>query len=299
MNMMDIRRRMLIGMANGLSVSSVSTAAHTAVDLSSLTWDELAIYGNAIAADTSHTYTNDTKSVTFSDGQTLGIGDVHSVVLTGTVGYLTLSNYTIYCFILGFRHNFSVEGTGIHFQFGKTGLGGTDVALVDGRYNTTGTAVGFKMNLSDTNAGGWDSSYMYGTIIPAFYSAVPSDLQSVLATMTKYTDNTGYGYGTASYVTATNEQFSLAAEYEIFGTCTYANSAEKNYQQQYAYYKAGNSKIKYKHSYTATACYSWNRSPSVTSDSGFCTVNATGAKEPEIAYRSCGFAPIFSIGTAE
>lgn len=35
------------------------------------------------------------------------------------------------------------------------------------------------------------------------------------------------------------------AEFEVFGKRTFANSAEQNYQQQYAYFKAGNSKIAY------------------------------------------------------
>ena len=37
--------------------------------------------------------------------------------------------------------------------------------------------------------------------------------------------------------------------------CSYANSAERNYQKQYDYYKNGNSKVKYQHSSTGSACY--------------------------------------------
>ena len=61
------------------------------------------------------------------------IGDRKAVTLNGTVGTLTLSNYTIYAFILGFNHNAELEGQNrIHFQLGKTALsGGTDVALCD------------------------------------------------------------------------------------------------------------------------------------------------------------------------
>jgi len=289
----------LYGIGGGVTVSSVSTAAHTAANLSSISWDDLKAYGDAIAADTAHTYSNGTKSVTFSDGQTLGIGDVKSVVLSGTVGALTFSDLTNYCFILGFRHNFSVEGTGIHFQFGKTGLGGTDVAFVDSAYNSNGSTAAFRANTSDTSSGGWDSSYMFGTIISAFYNAVPSSLQSVVATMTKYTDNTGGGSDTAAYVTATNEQFSLPAEFEIFGARTYANSAEQNYQQQYAYYKAGNSAKKYKHSATGTDCAYWPRSPSVSNSSAWIKVSSDGATgSSNYCNISFGFAPIFSIGTA-
>lgn len=295
------RKSVLYGAGGKLKVSSVSTAAHTAADLSSISWDDLKIYADLIAGDTAHTYTNDTKSVTFSDGQTLGIGDVKSVVLNGTVGALTFSNLTNYCFILGFRHNFSVEGTGIHFQFGKTGLGGTNVAFVDGRYGAEASTAAFRMNTSETNSGGWDSSYMYSTIIPAFYNAVPSALQSVVATMTKYTDNTSGGSNTAAYVTQTSEKFTLASEFEIHGTRTYANSAEQNYQQQYAYYKAGNSKVKYQHNSTATICAWWGRSASKNPpniNTAFIGTTTTGGIVTTSAWTSRGFAPIFSIGSA-
>ena len=68
------------------------------------------------------------------------IGDRKEVTLNGTVGHLSLSNYTTYAFIIGFNHNASVEGTNrIHFQLGKTALsGGTDVALCDSYYINTG-----------------------------------------------------------------------------------------------------------------------------------------------------------------
>lgn len=293
------RKAVLYGAGGKLTVASVSTAAHTAANLSSIDWETLKSYGDAIAKDTANTYTNDTKSVTFSDGQTLGIGDVKAVVLNGTVGALTFSNLTNYCFILGFRHNFAVEGTGIHFQFGKTGLGGTDVAFVDSAYNSHGSTAAFRANTSDTSSGGWDSSYMFGTIISAFYNAVPSSLQSVVATMTKWTDNTGGGSDTAAYVTAKSEQFSLAAEFEVFGARTYANSAEQNKQQQYAYYKAGNSAKKYKHSATGTDCAYWPRSPSVSNSSAWIKVSSDGATGSSTYCNiSFGFAPIFSIGTA-
>lgn len=45
------------------------------------------------------------------------IGDRKAVTLNGTVGALTLSNFTTYAFIIGFNHNSSFEGANrIHFQ---------------------------------------------------------------------------------------------------------------------------------------------------------------------------------------
>ena len=61
------------------------------------------------------------------------VGDRKAVTLNGTVGHLTLSNYTTYAFIIGFNHNASLEGENrIHFQLAKTALsGGTDVCFCD------------------------------------------------------------------------------------------------------------------------------------------------------------------------
>ena len=86
------------------------------------------------------------------------IGDRKEVTLNGTVGHLSLSDYTTYAFIIGFNHNASVEGANrIHFQFAKTALsGGTDVCLCDSKYNSQVSETGyFSMNRSLTNSGGW------------------------------------------------------------------------------------------------------------------------------------------------
>lgn len=77
---------------------------------------------------------------------------------------------------------------------------------------------------------------------------------------TKYSDNTGGGSDTASYVTSTTDLLPLLSEFEYHGARTYANSAEKNYQAQYDYYKAGNSRVHYRHNATGTAALAWCRS---------------------------------------
>ena len=199
------------------------------------------------------------------------VGDRKAVTLNGTVGAYTFSNEATYAFIIGFNHNSGYEGGNrIHFQFAKTAVsGGTDVCFVDSAYGNTGSTAAFRMNTTNTNSGGWSSSYMRQTICGTslssysgtFIAALPSALRSVLKTVTKYTDNTGGGSDTASYVTATTDVIFLLSEWEVFGARTYANSAEKNYQAQYAYYAAGNSKVKYRHSSTGSTASWWLRSP--------------------------------------
>lgn len=223
------------------------------------------------------------------------VGDTKSVSLSGTVGARTFSSETVYAFILGFDHNSSNEGTKkIHFQFGKTSTG-TDIAFTDDSYNSTGSTAAFRMNTTNTNSGGWDSSYMKGTLIPEFTSCLPSALQNVIQTITKYTDNTGGGSNTASYVTATSETIFLLSEYEVQGARTYANSAEATYQAQYAYYANGNAKIKYRDSATTTACIWWLRSPYATNTTNFCSLNTNGTANHYNAYYSIGFAPGFCV----
>lgn len=219
------------------------------------------------------------------------VGDKVGIAVNGSFGGLSY-NSTVYAFILGFNHNSTVEGgNSIHFQFGKTSAG-VDIAFVTS-YGSTGT--GFCMNTSNTNSGGWANSRMRQTICPAFLNALPSAWQSVIAACTKYSDNTGGGSNAASYVTSTSDKIWLLSEYEVHGARSYANSAEQNYQQQYAYYANGNSKVKYQHSATTTACGWWLRSVHAGNASSFCYVLTSGAANGNRAYGSYGFAPGFKV----
>lgn len=222
------------------------------------------------------------------------VGDKIGIALSGTVGALSLSG-TYYAFILGFNHNSGVEGSNsIHFQFGKTSTG-VDIAFVGGNYNSTGSSAGFRMNTNNINSGGWNGSYMRQTICPAFLAAMPTAWQNVIAACTKYSDNTGGGSNTASYVTATSDKIWLLAEFEVHGARTSANSAEQNYQKQYDYYKNGNSKVKYKHNATTTACFWWLRSVRANALSAICYVGRDGSARDAYAYYSLGFAPGFMV----
>lgn len=238
------------------------------------------------------------------------IGDRKEVTLNGTVGHLSLSNYTTYAFIIGFNHNQELEGANrIHFQFAKTELsGGTDVCFCDNQYapdsGYANPGAGyFVMNTSLTNSGGWQSSQMRtaicgtslsnysGTII----AVIPAALRAVLKSVTKYTDNTGGGSTAASAVTATTDYFFLLSEFEVFGSISIANSNEASKQAQYAYYSAGNSKIKYKHNGTSTAATWWLRSPNERHSYGFALVHPSGAVDSYDANCSFGFAPGFCV----
>lgn len=219
------------------------------------------------------------------------VGDKMGIAVNGSFGGLSY-NSTVYAFILGFNHNSGVEGNNsIHFQFGKTS-NGTDIAFVQS-YGSTGT--GFCMNTTNTNSGGWNGSHMRKTICPAFLAALPTAWQNVIVACTKYSDNTGGGNDTASYVTATSDKIWLLSEFEVFGVRSGANNAEQNYQKQYDYYKNGNSKIKYQHSATTSACYWWLRSVHVGYSASFRHVATGGSSSNYSACDSLGFAPGFKV----
>lgn len=234
------------------------------------------------------------------------IGDRKAVTLNGTVGQLSLSNYTTYAFIIGFNHNAELEGQNrIHFQLGKTALsGGTDVALCDGYYGSNNSINGFEMNHSNGSWGGWKSSHMRteicGTSLTSYsgtiLAVIPAALRAALKPVTKYTDNTGGGGSpTASDVTATTDYFFPLSEYEVLGTSTNSNGYERDKQVQYSYYSAGNSKIKYNHGAISTAIFYWTRSPSVNAEACFMVVMSNGASLNYKADISSGFAPGFCV----
>lgn len=266
---------------------------------------------------------NDNDWATISDVAAAGtgdsywdVGDCKAVSVSGTVGTQSISG-TYYVYILGFAHN-GATGTIDFGTFKTAASGGTDICLIDGRYDsykTDGTKL-FNMNhSSNTNSGGWKgcdlrydvlgstktkgsdavtntaTSPVSGTLM----AALPSDLRAVMKPMTIYTDNTGGGSNTASYVTTSVDYLPLLAEFEIFGTRSNANSAEQNYQKQYSYYSSGNSKVKYRHSATGSTAHWWGRSPNYAGSTTFCTVGTNGAAYSYAARSSFGLAPAFRV----
>lgn len=228
------------------------------------------------------------------------VGDCKQVTMNGRVSSgLTLSNYTAWVYIIGFNHNAEREGNGIAFQGFKTAqTGGTDICLVDSGYGDIPRHTGepwFSMNESSTNAGGWEASQMRTKIMPLIKAAFPVDLQAVIKTSTIYTDNAGGSPQTLPELTATQDDVFLLAECEVFGTRPYANNKEANYLKQYAYYAAGNSKVKYKHDATASAAAWWERSPVSGSSRTFCVVTNGGNANYRNADYSYGVAPAFKV----
>ena len=214
------------------------------------------------------------------------VGDTKSIVLNGKIGILQANVMAIDVFILGFNHNASREGQHlIHFAIGK--ISGKQVALCDSQYNDYTSSTCFHMNSSDDNGGGWNQSYMRKTILGnsgspssppsnSLLAALPADLRAVMQSVNKYTDNTGHSSNSSGAVTATVDWLWLLAEFELYGSRTYANQYERNSQQQYDYFKAGNPKTFGKHNATGTVVWAWSRSPKAGNPKTFGKHNATG-----------------------
>lgn len=234
------------------------------------------------------------------------VGDTKTITINGKVGATTFSNLSIDAYIIGFNHNSAKEGANrIHFKLGK--ISGVQVGLIDSSYGIQVSTSGkFTMNTSNTNSGGWNGSHMRKTVLGSdssptspeantLLAALPSDLRAVMKPVTKYSDNTGGGHNTASHVTATTDYLFLLAEFEVFGTRTYANSTEQNYQAQYDYFKAGNSKVHYRHSATGSTAWAWLRSVFYYNNNSFLFVYTNGTVNFGSAGRSGAVAPGFAV----
>ena len=260
------------------------------------------------------------------------VGATKEIEVKGTIGTLSIDE-KLWVFIIGFNHNANYEGSHkIHFQGFKTAqAGGTDVGLVDNGYGnsyTDGTKYFSINHWSYNNYGGWaacDARYdVLGStnVAPSNYgsakasgatgndptatcttspvegtlmAALPSDLRAVMKPITKYTDNVAGGTNASANVKATIDYLPLLAEFEVHGARTYANSYERNYQAQYAYYANGNSKIKYKHSAVTTAAVWWVRSPYCYGNLYWCLVITSGAAYGTNLNFSRALAPAFAV----
>ena len=234
------------------------------------------------------------------------VGDKKTIHIEGTIGTLPV-NQDIQVFIIGINHNSEKEGTNrIHIQIGQN-TSGQPIAFCDNKYNNNVRTTGyFSMNSSSTNSGGWNATQMKNTILHSgvapsntgsntLMSVLPADLRAVMQSCTKYTDNTGGGINNASYVTATTEYLPLLAEFEVFGRRNYANSAEQNYQSQYDYYQAGNSKVFHGAGTQTSTVYWLLRSPYYRGSNDFCYVTENGGSSSYPANYPLGVSPVLFV----
>lgn len=140
-----------------------------------------------------------------------------------------------------------------------------------------------QMNSSDTNSGGWTSCAMRSTHLPAILALMPSEVQAGIKEVSKLT-SAGLQ---SSTINTTADKLFLLSEIEIFGSTTNSKSGEGS---QYAYYSAGNSKVK---NLSGSANRWWERSPGGSSSGTFCVVYFNGNVSYSSASVSYGVAFAF------
>ena len=94
----------------------------------------------------------------------------------------------------------------------------------------------YQMNSSNTNSGGWGNCALRTTLQNTIKGQLPSAWQSIIKTVTKKAS----AGSTSSTISSYSDTLFLLAEVEIFGSTTYSAVGEGD---QYAWYKAGNSKV--------------------------------------------------------
>lgn len=142
-------------------------------------------------------------------------------------------------------------------------------------YGTT-----YAMNSSNTNVGGWTSCDMRSTHLPAILALMPTEVQNGIREVNKLTS----AGNQSETINTTADKLFLLSEIEIFGSVTDSVAGEGG---QYAYYSAGNSKVK---NLSGSAHPWWDRSPFGSTSARFCSVYSSGNAGNSNASASSGVA---------
>lgn len=219
--------------------------------ISGISAEKMSLYAKLISNNAS--ITNETNVVYIDDYE------LHYKVSVGDQVTLAL-NGTDYAFdIIGFNHDTltTVSAYGANTATGKAGI----TFQMHDCFATT-----YAMNSSDTNSGGWKSSAMRTSTMATMKGYLPSTWQSIIKPVNKACYSSDNGIETVS------DSCFLLAEIEIFGAHLYSNDGEG---AQYAYYKAGNSKVKNK----GGSAYGWWERSTYSKKflNGFCFVTKEGS----------------------
>lgn len=267
--------------ANGQSTSvtlsykpTASTSPKSGVNytpgISGLTAEKMSLYGEAISRNSAISGT--TSMVYIDDGANhykISVGDSINIAINGTA----------YAFkVMGFNHDTLTSSTA-YGSATATGKAGMTLQMADCLAATA------KMNSSNTNSGGWESCAMRTSNMATYLSQLTSAWQSVVKQVNKLSS----AGSQSTTIKTTADKLFLLSEVEIFGSTTYSVSGEGS---QYAYYKAGNSKVK---NVNGSAYNWWERSPFASSATSFCFVFSSGTANGLGASYSCGVAFGFCV----
>lgn len=161
--------------------------------------------------------------------------------------------------ILGFNHDDLTSG-------GKAGITIGMKELLATKY---------RMNASNTNAGGWDESEMRTTTMQTLLGQLPSDLQAAIKSVNKKATSGG----ASTTIKTSSDKLFLFSEVEIDGTTSSGYASEG---EQYEYWKTvkdgtvAADRVKKLSNGGGSANIWWLRSPYVSGSGGFRYVTSTG-----------------------
>ena len=179
--------------------------------------------------------------------------------------------------ILGFNHDNKSDGSG------KAGI------TVQFKEIMTNEKT---MNLSKNNIGGWRDCEMRTYVNNDVYNSLPLDLQAVIKTVNKVSDN---GYVDEITLNTTQDKLFLLSLEEVGFTSSDVNGEYVNRQgTKYAYFTDDNSRIKEYLSGESTSDW-WLRSSNVYDAYFFFGVNSDGDWINFYAHDAFGVAPAFCI----
>lgn len=258
-----------------VSILSAKTTATSGVTytngISGITQANLNRYAKAISNNSA--ITNATSTVYIDDGDNhykISIGDTVSISV----------NSASYSFrVIGFNHDDLATATA-YGTATATGKAGISFQMVDCLATT------YAMNSSNTNSGGWNGCALRATLQSTIKNTIASAWTGI---MKKVSKKSGTGSGSSSGTQTTSDDLFLLSEIEIFGSISYSVAGEGS---QYAYYKAGNSKVK---KVNGSASWWWERSPLSGSSNNFCYVYSGGSANINYACNSSGVAFGFCV----
>lgn len=121
---------------------------------------------------------------------------------------------------------------------------------------------------------------MRSTHLPTILNLMPAEVKAAIKEVQKKTS----AGSQSSSIQTTNDKLFPLSEIEIFGSTKFSFAGEGT---QYAYYKAGNSKVK---NLSGSAHTWWERSPRSSFSTQFCRVNSVGDAAANRASDSYGVA---------
>ena len=208
-------------------------------------------------------------------------GSYKTVYKVGDTKEITLSTgETITVAIMGFDHDDLSDGSG-------------KAPITVAMENLLATK--YRMNATDTNAGGWDESEMRTSTMATLLTQLSSDLQSVIKQVNK---KATVGSLSTSIATSSDKLW-LLAEVEVDGT-TEAGYVDEG--EQYEYWKTVKDgtvradRIKYLSNGSGSANGWWLRSPSIPFTTNFSPISTQGGLDSNDANYNYGVCFGFCVG---